>query len=550
MKIRKLIFFLFFLVVPGYAHIGGSGITFEGKAGSYAVMVLINPPDIIPGTATVDVFTTDPDIQSIFVKQVYWFAGDEATPDADPLDPVENERGHFRGISWLMCIGTSGVEIIVTGKKGEGRIIVPVMAVSTAERSMSPSLGWMLFGFCVLLVALLVTIISAGASDALVSPGGDTHAVKRTRTWGTVIAFCVIITLLYGGKMWWDSWAQRYQRFLYRPLNTTASLHQTRNKTVLTLQVDSTVVNSVSRFTRRMTYVVPDHGKLMHMFMVRAGTMDVFAHLHPQRKDSLTFETLLPPLPAGKYWLFADLSWASGFTETLTNTLEVGQDPVTVAFTAGDVAPVKLPDDDTYFQTNPIFTNAITVGADAILCGKPGVKAMTSDGSSIVWEQSATEPLEAGALYSLKFHAQDSAGNSLNLQPYLGMMGHAVVMKDDGSVYIHLHPVGSYSTASQQTMITRMQENGHVDISKFAKPQAFADSIDQYIQRLESLPEEERNNMLMASMPHDETSDPDHPDHAIVTFPYSFPSPGNYRIWIQMKHQGRILNSAFDAVVN
>jgi len=64
---------------------------------------------------------------------------------------------------------------------------------------------------------------------------------------------------------------------------------------------------------------------------------------------------------------------------------------------------------------------------------------------------------------------------------------------------------------------------------------------------LDALSEDERNKKLMGNMPH--SIDTDHPDHATVTFPYSFPTAGSYRIWIQMKRNGKILNSAFDVEV-
>ncbi|HYG19213.1 MAG TPA: hypothetical protein VD816_09795 [Ohtaekwangia sp.] len=547
MKLRGTLFAFFFLVLPVYAHIGSSGITFEGKAGNYPVMILINPPDVIPGTAVIDVFASDPDIESILVKPIYWFAGDEATPDADRLDPVAGEQGHFQGLTWLMRVGTSSVEIIVTGKKGIGKIVVPIMAVSTAQRSMSPFLSWSLLASCAVLVALLVTIVSTAMSDALVKPHGNIQAAKRRRTIGAVISFCVIMLVLYGGKMWWDSWALKYKRFLYRPLSTSAEVQRSGNTSVLTLRVDSAGIQNNARFTRRMSFLVPDHGKLMHMFMVRAETMDVFAHLHPQRKDSLTFETHLPPMPAGRYWIFADVSWASGFNETLTDTVTIGSSAVTVAYTPEE--GTRMSQDDTFFQTNAILTNTVTAGADIILCGKPGLKTTLPDKSSIIWEQDAREPLQSGKLYLLKFSALEPSGAPMKLEPYLGMMGHAVVMKDDGSVYIHLHPVGSYSTSSQQTMITRIEETGRVDMSKFSNPRLFYDSIEHYVQSLDAMTEAERNTILMASMVHD-TTDPEHAEHTEVSFPYSFPSPGNYRIWIQMKRDGKILNSAFDAVVN
>ena len=61
----------------------------------------------------------------------------------------------------------------------------------------------------------------------------------------------------------------------------------------------------------------------MHLFLVREADMAGFAHLHPVRPTTNVFESILPPLPFGRYSVYADVTHETGFSETLTATVEL-----------------------------------------------------------------------------------------------------------------------------------------------------------------------------------------------------------------------------------
>ncbi|MGF7082109.1 hypothetical protein [Mucilaginibacter sp. UYCu711] len=549
---KKLVLFLSLLlaVVKSYGHVGSPGVTFEGKAGPYKVIVSINPPDVIPGTANVTVYLED-GVKGVrvFAKPVYWTFGADGTPRADQATAFAGQPGRFDVKIWFMSMGTSSIEIMIDGPLGKGTVLVPVMAVSTAKRAMPAGLGWGLLAMAVFLVLLMVTIISSSMGDSQLNPGEEmTKRLRRRRAIGGVASLGILILILWGGLSWWNAAAASYNKFLYRPLQATTTVNGQDG--TLTLTVDTMQLNTMTQrrrmnITRKMSYLVPDHGKLMHLFLIKAGELDVFAHLHPRRVDSVTFTAKIPNLPAGKYWVYADITRLSGFAETIVDTLDVKEN---IFHNAGlnNKPTVAADPDDTYYLSNAVNSKTAT-RTGAAICGSPGIETRLNDGSTAVWMQSPGKEIKAGELTNLQFEILDPEGKPAKLEPYMGMMAHAVILKDDGSVYIHLHPAGSYSMASQKALLDRMAF--HEPLDKYLpQPKVFADSVDHFMTRLNAMPEADRSKLLMANMPDMAPTKPGGMAHQI-SFPYTFPQPGKYRIWIQAKRNGVILNSAFDAEV-
>ena len=58
---------LFLISGTARAHVGSPGVIYEGKAGPYQIMVNVNPPDVIPGTALEQVYITNGDVEQVLI---------------------------------------------------------------------------------------------------------------------------------------------------------------------------------------------------------------------------------------------------------------------------------------------------------------------------------------------------------------------------------------------------------------------------------------------------------------------------------------------------
>ncbi|GHB30184.1 hypothetical protein [Mongoliitalea lutea] len=546
--IRNNINFLFGILALAYlsmSHVGSPGVIFEGMMGEYRVLANVAPPDVIPGIAIVSVILPDnPEGIQLEARPVYWSAGLQGTPTADVLKPVLGEPGKYEGELWFMQMGASSVQLILTKGPDRFEAVVPIMAMPTAQKDMPKELGMVLTGLGVFLVILLVTIFASAMGDSIRQPGEARNPKgQRKRVMGTAVGAVVVGLLLWGGKAWWDAEARLYNERLYQPFSGTSTWVEKTDGNYLHLKVDSTEL-TYGAITRQLSYMVPDHGKLMHLFLIRKNELDVFAHLHPKRIDSLNYKVQLPPLPAGAYHVFADITRYTGFAETIVSELII---PESTNFQLASNRIVQLGRDDTYTFSNPVGNKPLLLDGDIMVCGKPGIKTDLPGGYSAIWE-TETGKFEAGRLYSLDFALFDAYGQAAQLESYLGMMGHAVVLKHDGSVFIHLHPTGTYSMGSQQMLLERF-ETGKTGFGNLPGKLTFLDSVDRVVAYLDALPDATRDSLLMGDMQHLPYIDAEHEDHSMVRFPYAFPQPGDYRIWIQVKINGEIINGAFDVEV-
>jgi hypothetical protein len=472
------------------AHVGSPDTWFVGEAGSYPIRVLVRSPGVIPGLADVTIWAPANGVRKVWATPAYFNAGDRGLPPADTATAVDGQTGVYTVQLWIMIPGSYSVRVSVDGDQGTATAMVPVSAVATEVRGMDPKLGIALAGLGLFLLVGLITIVGAATRESVLAPGEEADPRRRRRAILAMTATALALAgILWGGKVWWDAEDRAYRRGLDQ---------QWRVETALLGQgVDARLRVTISDsiwLERRVTPLVPDHGKLMHLFVARDDG-DVFAHLHPVSVDSSTFETALPGLPAGRYRVFADITHESGFTRTMVGSVTLPELPT--------AASPSDPDDG--WRVGPATEGPATL----------------SDGATISW-QSRADTLRVNADAGLRFALREADGSSGSVEPYLGMAGHAVVMREDGGVFIHLHPMGTISAAAQVLLTERVAS----DTARGALGRRLTDAgaFTRHAGHEMTLP-------------------------GTFEFPYAFPDTGAYRVWVQVKRGGKIETAAFKTIV-
>jgi hypothetical protein len=435
---------------------------------------------VVPGVAQVQVRAISSDVSQVKILPLRMGIENQA-PVADTAKRSSDDPQLFTGSLWIMVRGSWKIQIEASGQKGTAQLEVPLPAVSLSSQPMQSGLGILLALLGLALAAGVIGIIVAAAREATL-PGGETapSRSKRARI-SIVFATVVVVAAVLLGNRWWGYEARANARLNYKTPNMKPSLLA---GSLLRLRLESPSQPEPPRAFRSqqpdrptLNHLLPDHGHIMHLFLVSMPDMKGFWHLHPDQTQPGDFAVNLPIMPEGQYKLYADIVYHTGFPET-------------------QVATVNL----------PAITGEAMSGDDSGAFNLvPAEKvAQLSDGYRMVWERD-DKPFKTNQPYWFRFRVEDKNGKpASDLEPYMGMAGHAVFISADGNVFAHVHPAGTVAMAA-------------VNLAEGGSPSAGMENMDH------------------------------HPISDEVSFPYGFPKAGEYRIFIQVKRAGKIETGEFAA---
>jgi len=487
------------------AHVGSPDVYYEGLAGAYRLLVTVRVPSMIPGIAQVEAQVLDGHVSEIHIVPLRIIGeGSETAPPADRMDQSRSDPQSFTGKLWLMESGSFQVRMTIDGAQGKAELAVPVAAFAQRTLRMRKTTGTILSVLMTLLVLSLIAILGAAVRESQLAPGTPVPQPKKARgRIAMLVTAVVIFGILFLGNMWWTSVADANARdMVYKP----PPLHVFLDGDQLKLQMGSSYWHD-RRKEMQVNKIIPDHGHLMHFFLVRMPEMDEFYHLHPNETGAELFTEPLPAVAGGNYAVFADIVRESGFPDTMTSHIDLAASP-----------PAK-----------PLTGDDSTAAAPTISATNWSAKSFSlPDGAHVEW---LVDPASLRARHPalLRFRIFNKNGSpAIDLEPYMGMAGHLVILRRDLAVFAHIHPQGSVPMAALM-LLQRPQVSANGANATSTNTVAASD--------MSSTPNMSHQSSTSAA-----------PNE--IAFPYGFPQPGDYRLFLQTKRSGHIDTAIFDARIS
>ncbi|MCO6007001.1 hypothetical protein NE236_18600 [Actinoallomurus purpureus] len=256
--------------------------------------------------------------------------------------------------------------------------------------------------------------------------------------------------------------------------------------------------------------VVAHDGALLHLLVI--GPSGQLWHLHPVRTSAGEFEVALSLPEAGHYAVSAEFERRGGGVQQLRSA--TGIDAVSVSGAA-----------------------ARTTSGDAPT--RAGTGSQTVAGVRVRLTASSTVAGKAAALTA-------RVGDTATLQPWLGMLGHLIVVgpvspaaavgtaTQGAPVWAHSHSMGAVSDGDHDTSGTD-DTSGMKGMAGMGRMETYSSSASPSSSDMNSM---SGLTSVNGDSTADETVAAYGPD---ISFVYTFPTIGYYRIWIQAERDSTIL---------
>ncbi|MCU1292705.1 MAG: hypothetical protein JWP08_1555 [Bryobacterales bacterium] len=209
------------------AHVGSPDIYLQAQAGPYKLFITVRPPTVIPGVAELEIRSETPGVRELRAVPLPMSGpGAQFAPVPDTLTVSAQDPQFFTGTLWMMASGSWEVKVSATGELGGGTVAVPVPSVATSTKPMQTGLGALLSVLMTFLVFGLVAIVGASMREAKLAPGlAPDEAQRSSGRVGMLIAFAVVMAVIWYGRKWWNAEATSYNHNVYKPLQMSAATH-------------------------------------------------------------------------------------------------------------------------------------------------------------------------------------------------------------------------------------------------------------------------------------------------------------------------------------
>lgn len=188
-------------------------------------------------------------------------------------------------------------------------------------------------------------------------------------------------------------------------------------------QKDEEITIQVQDKSGKPVYLEMSHEKLMHLIVVNKD-LTFFNHIHPVLAGTGLFKITTQFPTGGDYKLIADFVPQGTDGVTQSEWIKV----------SGDAPNQKPLTPDTNF-TKTVDGKLVTLTVDKLVAGEP---------------------------VNLTFTIKDAATQQpiSDLQPYLGAVGHVVIISGDTEKYLHIHPMDDKSTGPDAKFMTIFPDGG------------------------------------------------------------------------------------------